>query len=74
MEDLLSLKAEIMRLKDQVMSLEHKLSEAKSDVENYSKLRGAFIELLQQSKEQNERMGLDYPDFEYDWMDKADLL
>ena len=74
MENILSLKAEVLRLKDKVMSLEHKLSQAKSDVENYSKLRGAFIELLEQSRERNERMGLDSPDFEYDWMDKAGLL
>ena len=74
MENILSLKAEVLRLKDQVMSLEHKLSEAQADVKAYSKLRGAFIELLEQSKEMKERMGIDYPYFEHDWMDKADLL
>jgi hypothetical protein len=74
MENILSLKAEVLRLKDQVMSLEHKLSEAQADVKAYSKLRGAFIELLEQSKEMKERMGIDCPYFEHDWMDKADLL
>ena len=58
MENITSLKAETLRLKEQVMGLEHKLSEAQADVKAYSKLREAFIELLEQSKEMKERMGL----------------